>query len=208
MAESTLIDATAFREFTSTDRSIKDKNIANAILEGQRGLIKRRFGKPLYDKITGDIDSNPTPNVRGTGLDGIYKQIVDGDGMAAELLIALAEYQLLKDRYSLVRGGGFVRGTSNPSQTLGSQAEYNAKLDQLEQKIDRYDKIMTEFLIANQGDIPELSEPVTISSNAPDLQRSTPSKTIFGGSKRGIRSLTDNNSGITIYEEPRSKYRR
>lgn len=207
MAESTILTATRFREFTSTDRRYPDRKIYNAMLEAQRGLIKRRWGKSLYDKITGDIEANPTPDVPGSGLDGIYKNIVDGDGMAEDLLIALTEYGILEDQYSGGTGSGYSRGSSSPSRTLGTTAEYNAKRNSLEQKIDRYDKIMTEFIIANQADITELTEAQTIASNLPDLDPVGSSKQIFGSNRRGFNTLL-NERGISIFEERKSRYNR
>jgi hypothetical protein len=148
MTDTFIISEEKLREFTDINDNLDSKLIKNGVREAQDIYLQRLTGTALYEYILAQIDANT--------LSGSYKTLVDD--FIQPFLIYAAYWELLDAVYTRPRNNGLLQPTGGENSEKADGTWYNRKRQMVENKKEYYAERLTNYLIQNQGDFPELND--------------------------------------------------
>ena len=148
MTTTFIISEEKLRQFTDINDNLDSKLIKNAVREAQDIYLQRLLGTSLYEKILDDIDANT--------LSGNYKELVDD--FVQPMLIYATYWEALDAIYTRPRNNGLLQPTGGENSEKADGTFYNRKRQAVENKMEYYSERLTNYLIQNQGEFPELND--------------------------------------------------
>jgi len=148
MTTTFIISETKLRQFTDMNNNVDTELLKNAVREAQDIVIQRLLGTILYEKILSDIDAD--------SLAGNYKTLVDN--YIQNALLYYAYYYALENIYLRSRNNGLLTPTGGENSIQGDLQVYNMKRTSVQQKAEWYAEKLTEYLIENQAEFPEITQ--------------------------------------------------
>lgn len=148
MTSTFIISETKLRQFTDMNNNVDTELLRNAVREAQDIEIQRLLGTILYEKILSEIDAST--------LTGVYKTLVDN--WVQNALLYYAYYYALESIYLRSRNNGLLIPTGGENSVNVELNVYNMKRQSVLNKAQWYAEKLTEYLIQNQQNYPEITQ--------------------------------------------------
>lgn len=169
MTTTFIISEEKLREFTDINDNLDSKLIKNGVREAQDIYLQRLTGTSLYEQILLKIDTNT--------LTGNYQLLVDD--FIQPFLIYAAYWELLDAVYTRPRNNGLLQPTGGENSEKADGTWYNRKRQAVENKREYYAERLTNYLIQNQNDFPELNDNGPFWKQNPDYGTQYSSPIVF-----------------------------
>lgn len=148
MTTTFFISETKLRQFTDLNNNVDTELLRNAVREAQDIEIQRLIGTILYNKLISDVD--------GGTLTGDYKTLMDD--YIQNALLYYAYYYALEDVYIRPRNNGLLTPQGGENSASVDASFYNRKRQSQKNKAEWYAEKLTEYLIENQAQFPEITQ--------------------------------------------------
>lgn len=148
MTTTLIISEEKLREFTDINDNLDSKLLMNAVREAQDIYLQRLTGTSLYEYILDEIDANT--------LSGNYKHLVDN--FIQPYLIYAAYWESLDAIYTRPRNNGLLQPTGGENSEKADGTWYNRKRQMVENKLEYYGERLTNYLIQNESQFPQLND--------------------------------------------------
>ena len=169
MTTTFIISEEKLRQFTDINDNLDSKLIKNAVREAQDIYLQRLTGTSLYEKILADIDADT--------LTGDYKTLVDD--FIQPMLIYAAYWEALDAIYTRPRNNGLLQPTGGENSEKADGTWYNRKREAAQNKMEYYSERLTNYLIQNQNQFPELNDNGPFWKQYPDYGTQYRSPVVF-----------------------------
>jgi len=148
MTTTLIISEEKLREFTDINDNLDSKLLSNAVREAQDIYLQRLTGTSLYEYILNEINANT--------LSGNYKTLVDD--FIQPYLIYASYWEALDAIYTRPRNNGLLQPTGGENSEKADGTWYNRKRQMVENKLEYYGERLTNYLIQNQNQFPQLDD--------------------------------------------------
>ena len=148
MTTTLIISEEKLREFTDINDNLDSKLLMNAVREAQDIYLQRLTGTSLYEYILNQIDANT--------LSGNYKDLVDN--FIQPYLIYASYWESLDAIYTRPRNSGLLQPTGGENSEKADGTWYNRKRQMVENKMEYYGERLTNYLIQNESQFPQLND--------------------------------------------------
>lgn len=148
MTDVFIISETKLRQFTDMNNNVDTELLRNAVREAQDIEVQRLIGTILYQKILSDIDAST--------LAGAYKTLVDD--YIQNALLYYAYYYALESVFVRTRNNGLLIPTGGENSIQADLQVYNMKRQSVKNKAQWYAEKLTEYVIQNQNEFPEITQ--------------------------------------------------
>jgi len=143
-----IISEQYLREFSDINDNLDSKLINNAVWEAQQIYLQRLTGTSLYEYILNEIDANT--------LSGDYKTLVDE--FIQPYLLYAAYWESLDAIYTRPRNNGLLQPTGGENSEKADGTWYNRKRQMVENKMEFFGEKLTNYLIQNESQFPQLND--------------------------------------------------
>ena len=174
MTTTLIISEEKLREFTDINDNLDSKLLMNAVREAQDIYLQRLTGTSLYEVILAKIDTNT--------LTGAYKDLVDD--FVQPFLIYASYWESLDAIYMRPRNNGLLIPTGGENSVNVERNMYDAKRQAVNNKMQYYGDRLTNYLIQNEGEFPELNNNGPYWKQAPDFGPGYKSPVVFNRTTR------------------------
>ena len=174
MTTTLIISEEKLREFTDINDNLDSKLLMNAVREAQDIYLQRLTGTSLYERILADIDANT--------LTGEYKDLVDD--FVQPFLIYASYWESLDAIYVRPRNNGLLIPTGGENSEKADRSMYDAKRQAVNNKMQYYSDRLTNYLIQNEDEFPELNDNGPYWKQAPDFGPGYKSPVVFNRTTR------------------------
>jgi hypothetical protein len=154
-----LISEAKIRQYTDMNDNVDSKLIVNAIREAQDIELQRILGTLLYNKVIDEV-ANST-------LSGVYKTLVDE--YVQNFLLYAVYYNTLESIYLRPRNNGLLIPNGGENSDTADRSMYNVKRQSVKNKSEFYAEKLTDYLIENQNNYPELGQNVLLYQQVADF---------------------------------------
>jgi len=148
MVTTLIISEEKLRQFTDINDNLDSKLLSNAVREAQDIYLQRLTGTSLYEYILAQIDANT--------LSGNYKTLVDD--FIQPFLIYASYWEALDAIYTRPRNNGLLQPTGGENSEKADGTWYNRKRDIANNKMQYYGERLTNYLIQNENQFPQLND--------------------------------------------------
>jgi hypothetical protein len=190
MTDVFIISEANLRQFTDLNNNVDSELLKNAIREAQDIETQRILGTKLYEKILNDIKNNT--------LSGDYETLVLN--WIQNALLYEAYYYALEDIYLRPRNNGLLIPQGGENSTAADGTWYNRKRQSVENKKQFYEERLTNYLIQNQGNYPELNGNVELQQMYPDFGVQYRSPIVMRRNGRGYHYNQAVECGLPVYD--------
>jgi len=190
MTDVFIISEANLRQFTDINNNVDSKLLASAIRESQDIEIQRILGTKLYNKILEDIKTST--------LSGDYETLVLN--WVQNAAIYYAYYYSLEDIYLRPRNNGLLSPTGGENSEKVDGTWYNRKRESVKNKAQFYAERLTEYLIQNQGNYPELNGNVELQQMYPDFGIQYRNPIVMRRNGRGYHLNQAVECGLPVYD--------
>jgi len=174
MTDTLIISEEKLREFTDINDNLDSKLLMNAVREAQDIYLQRLTGTSLYEYIIAQIDANT--------LSGHYKTLVDD--FIQPYLIYASYWESLDAIYTRPRNNGLIQPTGGENSEKADGTWYNRKRQGVENKMEYYGERLTNYLIQNENDFPQLNDNGPFWKQSPDYGSGYSSPVVFNRTTR------------------------
>ena len=154
-----LISEAKIRQYTDMNDNVDSKLIVNAIREAQDIELQRILGTLLYNKVIDEV-ANST-------LSGVYKTLVDE--YVQNFLLYAVYYNTLEAIYLRPRNNGLLIPNGGENSDTADRSMYNVKRQSVKNKSEFYAEKLSQYLIENQNNYPELGQNVLLYQQVADF---------------------------------------
>ena len=190
MTDVFLISEANLRQFTDLNNNVDSKLLSSAIRESQDIEIQIILGTRLYNKILDDIQNNT--------LSGDYQTLVVD--WVQNTAIYFAYYYSLEDIYLRPRNNGLLIPTGGENSVEADGTWYNRKRESVKNKAQFYAERLTNYLIQNQGNFPELNGNVQLQEMYPDFGVQYRNPIVMRRNGRGYHYNQARECGLPVYD--------
>jgi len=169
MTTTLIVSEEKLRQFTDINDNLDSKLIKNAVREAQDIYLQRLTGTSLYERILADIDADI--------LSGDYQTLVDD--FIQPMLIYASYWEALDAVYMRPRNNGLLTPTGGENSEKVDGTWYNRKREAAKNKMDYYAERLTNYLIQNQNEFPELNDNGPFWKQYPDYGTQYRSPVVF-----------------------------
>ena len=148
MVTTLIISEEKLRQFTDINDNLDSKLLSNAVREAQDIYLQRLTGTSLYEYILAQIDANT--------LSGNYQTLVDD--FIQPFLIYASYWEALDAIYTRPRNNGLLQPTGGENSEKADGTWYNRKRDIANNKMQYYGERLTNYLIQNENQFPQLND--------------------------------------------------
>jgi len=191
MTDTLIISETKLRSFSDLNNNVDSKLLTTAIQVAQDIYLQRLISTALYNRIMNDIDNNT--------LAGDYLTLVDD--FIVPFLIYSAYWESLEYVFMRPRNNGLLTPTGGENSVNVDQSLFDKKRQLASNKSQFYGNKLTQYLIQNQAQFPELNNNAEFWKQYPDYQTGYRSPFVFGRWNKYARQA--NQAGMRMAD---SKY--
>ena len=198
MTNTFLISEVKLREYTDLDNNIDTALIKNAIREAQDIRLQSIIGTLLYEKIMDLVDSGDI----SLSENAKYKTILDN--YIQDYLIYAAYWYSLDAIYLRSRNNGLIQPNGGENSDAVDRSLYNLKRQSVEKKMEFYAEKLTEYIIEENTQYPELNDSNKLYEQQPDYTNKYGSPFVFG--RQGKTAEAFVKRGYRVYDSSRKQY--
>jgi len=147
MTDTLLISEAKVRQFTDINQNVDTDLIKNNIRTAQDYYLQSTIGTKLYNKLMSDVDNNT--------LSGYYETLLND--YVQDFLLYAAYYETLESIYLRPRNNGLLRPNGGENSDPVDKDLYNMKRQSVENKMTYYNERLTNYIIEEEANFPELS---------------------------------------------------
>jgi len=188
MTTTLIISEEKLREFTDINDNLDSKLINNAVREAQDIYLQRLTGTTLYEYILAQIDANT--------LSGNYQTLVDD--FVQPFLIYASYWEALDAIYTRPRNNGLLQPTGGENSEKADSTVYNRKRQGIENKMEYYSERLTNYLIQNQDQFPQLNDNGPFWKQYPNFGTGYKSPVVFARTTRSYHLAGAINAGLRL----------
>lgn len=153
-----LISEAKVRQFTDINNNVDTELIKNNIRVAQDYYLQSTIGTNLYNKIMSDVENNT--------LAGQYETILND--YIQDFLLYATYYETLESIYLRPRNNGLLRPNGGENSDPVDKDIYNMKRQSIENKMAYYNERLTNYIIEEEQQFPELSNADKLYEQEPD----------------------------------------
>ena len=198
MTNTFLISETQIRNYTDIEDNIDTALIKNGIREAQDIKLQTVLGTLLTDKIYSLVDADTI----GDSENAAYKTLLDS--YIQNMLIYAAYYYILDSVYIRSRNNGLLIPDGGESSIAADRSMYNVKRQAVQNKMEFYSNLLTDYIIEEQTLYPELNASNKLYDLNPDYDEKYGSPFVFN--RRGRLTQEMIRRGIPIYDSRYKQY--
>ena len=188
MTTTLIISEEKLREFTDINDNLDSKLLMNGVREAQDIYLQRLTGTSLYEYILNQIDANT--------LSGDYKHLVDT--FIQPFLIYASYWEVLDAIYTRPRNNGLLQPTGGENSEKADGTWYNRKRQGIENKMEYYSERLTNYLIQNQDQFPQLNDNGPFWKQYPNFGTGYKSPVVFARTTRSYHLAGAINAGLRL----------
>ncbi len=188
MTTTLIISEEKLREFTDINDNVDSKLLMNGVREAQDIYLQRLTGTSLYEYILNQIDANT--------LSGNYKKLVDD--FIQPYLIYASYWECLDAIYTRPRNNGLLQPTGGENSEKADGTWYNRKRQMVENKMEYYGERLTNYLIQNEDQFPQLNDNGPFWKQYPDYGSGYSSPIVFNRTTRAYHLGGAMNAGLRL----------
>ena len=188
MTTTLIISEEKLREFTDINDNLDSKLINNAVREAQDIYLQRLTGTTLYEYILAQIDANT--------LSGNSQTLVDD--FVQPFLIYASYWEALDAIYTRPRNNGLLQPTGGENSEKADGTWYNRKRQGIENKMEYYSERLTNYLIQNQDQFPQLNDNGPFWKQYPNFGTGYKSPVVFARTTRSYHLAGAINAGLRL----------
>ena len=153
-----LISEAKVRQFTDINNNVDTELIKNNIRVAQDYYLQSTIGTNLYNKIMSDVENNT--------LAGQYETILND--YIQDFLLYATYYETLESIYLRPRNNGLLRPNGGENSEPVDKDIYNMKRQSIENKMTYYNERLTNYIIEEEAQFPELNNADKLYEQNPD----------------------------------------
>ena len=193
MTTTFLISEAKVRNFTTLNNSVDTELIRNCIRTAQDYRLQSIIGTVLYDKLISDIDSS--------SLSGYYQTLVDD--YVQDFLLYAVYYETLEEIYLRPRNNGLLKPNGGENSDPVDKDLYDMKRQSVENKMTYYAERLTNYIIEEEANFPELNEGNKLYEQNPDYSEKYKSPFVM---RTDMFAQQANEHGYPVYDSTRKQY--
>jgi len=151
MTNTFLISEAQIRNYTDIDDNIDSALIKNGIRESQDIKLQTVLGTLLTEKLYSLVDAGTI----GDSANAAYKTLLDS--YVQNMLIYAAYWYILDTVYMRSRNNGLLIPDGGESSIAVDRSMYNVKRQAVQNKMEFYSDLLTDYIIEEQVLYPELN---------------------------------------------------
>ena len=198
MTNTFLISEAQIRNYTDIEDNVDTALIKNGIREAQDIKLQTVLGTLLIDKLYSLVDAGTI----GDSDNAAYKTLLDS--YIQNMLIYASYYYILDTVYIRSRNSGLLIGDGTENEVAADRTMYNTKRQAVENKMQFYSDLLTDFIIEEQVSYPELNASNKLYDLNPNYNSKYGSPFIFNRKGRLTQEFIDR--GIRVYDTRYKQY--
>jgi len=198
MTNTFLISEAQIRNYTDIDNNIDSALIKNGIREAQDIKLQPIIGTLLYEKLTSLVDAGTI----GDAANADYKTLLDS--YIQNMLIYAAYYFILDSVYMRSRNNGLLIPDGGENSIAADRAMYNVKRQSVQNKMEFYSNLLTDYIIEEQTLYPELNASNKLYDLNPNYEDKYGNPFVFNNKSRMLLEMRKR--GIPVYDSRYKQY--
>ena len=193
MTDTLLISEAKVRQFTDINQNVDTALIKNNIRTAQDYYLQSTIGTKLYNKLMSDVDNNT--------VTGYYETLLDS--YVQDFLLYAAYYETLESIYIRPRNNGLLKPNGGESSDPADKDLYLMKRQSVENKMTYYNERLTNYLIEEETNFPELDSADKLYEQQPDYTNKYRNPFVLNQS---VNAKWAKRYGIRLYDSTRKQY--
>ena len=198
MTNTFLISEAQIRSYTDIEDNIDTALIKNGIREAQDIKLQPIIGTLLYEKLQSLVDAGTI----GDSANANYKTLLDD--FIQNMLIYAAYWYILDSVYIRSRNNGLLIPDGGENSIAADRSMYNVKRQSVQNKMEFYSNLLTDYIIEEQNLFPELNSSNKLYDLNPDYDVKYGSPFVFNVKDRYTQEMIKR--GIRVYDTRYKQY--
>ncbi len=198
MTNTFLISEAQIRNYTDIEDNVDSALIKNGIREAQDIKLQPIIGTLLIDKLYSLVDAGTI----GDAANADYKALLDG--YVQNMLIYAAYWYILDSIYIRSRNNGLLIPDGGENSVAADRSMYNVKRQAVQNKMEFYSNLLTDYIIEEQTLYPELNASNKLFELNPDYEDKYGSPFVFNDKSRRATEFVKR--GIRVYDTRYKQY--
>ena len=198
MTNTFLISEAQIRNYTDIEDNIDSALIKNGIREAQDIKLQTVLGTLLTEKLYSLVDLDTI----GDSANAAYKTLLDS--YVQNMLIYAAYWYILDTVYMRSRNNGLLIPDGGESSIAVDRTMYNVKRQAVENKMEFYSDLLTDYIIEEQVLYPELNASNKLYDLNPNYDSKYGSPFVFN--RKGRLTQEFIKRGIRVYDSRYPQY--
>ena len=198
MTNTFLISEAQIRNYTDIEDNVDSALIKNGIRESQDIKLQPIIGTLLYEKLTSLVDAGTI----GDAANANYKTLLDD--YIQNMLIYAAYWYILDSIYIRSRNNGLLIPDGGENSVSADRTMYNVKRQSVQNKMEFYANLLTDYIIEEQTLYPELNASNKLFELNPDYEDKYGSPFVFNDKSRRATEFVKR--GIRVYDTRYKQY--
>ena len=198
MTNTFLISEAQIRNYTDIEDNIDTALINNGIREAQDINLQTVLGTLLTNKLYTLVDAGTI----GDAANSAYKTLLDN--YIQNMLIYASYWYILDAIYMRSRNNGLLIPDGGENSVAVDRSMYNVKRQAVENKMQFYSDLLTDFIIEEQVNYPELNASNKLYDLNPNYDSKYGSPFVFNRRGRLTQEFIDR--GIRVYDTRYKQY--
>ena len=198
MTNTFLISEAQIRNYTDIEDNIDTALIKNGIREAQDINLQTVLGTLLTNKLYTLVDAGTI----GDAANSAYKTLLDS--YIQNMLIYASYWYILDAIYMRSRNNGLLIPDGGENSVAVDRSMYNVKRQAVENKMQFYSDLLTDFIIEEQVNYPELNASNKLYDLNPNYDSKYGSPFVFNRRGRLTQEFIDR--GIRVYDTRYKQY--
>ena len=198
MTTTLFISENFIRTYGGLETNLDTAFINNAIREAQDIKIQQLTGTLLYNKLISLVDAGTL----GSSGNEYYQTLMDN--YIQNALIYASLYYIYDDVYVRPRNNGLLIADGGENSTSVDRSMYQVKKQTAENKYKFYGELLTDYLLEEEANFPELTANTKLYQLNPDYDSRYGSP--FAFSNRGRMTDYMRRAGIPIFQKRYRQY--
>ena len=198
MTNTFLISEAQIRNYTDIEDNIDTALIKNGIREAQDIKLQTVIGTLLYNKIIALVDSQEIDLPANAN----YKTLLDS--YIQNMLIYSSFYYILESVYVRSRNNGLIIPDEGESSVSAQRDIFNVKRQSVENKMQFYNDLLTDYIIEENTLFPELNASNKLYDLQPNYDTKVATPFVFNRRSRLTQEFIDR--GYRVYDTRYKQY--
>ena len=198
MTNTFLISEAQIRNYTDIEDNIDSALIKNGIREAQDIKLQTVLGTLLTEKLYSLVDAGTV----GDSANAAYKTLLDT--YVQNMLIYASYWYILDTVYMRSRNNGLLIPDGGESSIAVDRSMYNVKRQAVQNKMEFYSDLLTDYIIEEQVLYPELNASNKLYDLIPNYETKYGSPFVFN--RKGRLTQEFIKRGIRVYDSRYPQY--
>ena len=198
MTNTFLISEAQIRNYTDIEDNIDSALIKNGIREAQDIKLQTVLGPLLTEKLYSLVDAGTV----GDSANAAYKTLLDS--YVQNMLIYASYWYILDTVYMRSRNNGLLIPDGGESSVAVDRGLYNVKRQAVQNKMEFYSDLLTDYIIEEQVLYPELNASNKLYDLIPNYETKYGSPFVFN--RKGRLTQEFIKRGIRVYDSRYPQY--